>query len=99
MKKLLTAVLSLTVLLSATSAVIIQPSVEAATKKKESTYQEKMAYYNKQIKKIKGLIATLQAKRKHLETSSAAYRASLTKEDEYLGQLIYYYTLISKLNQ
>jgi len=100
LKKFISAVLSLTVLLSATSAVVIQPSAEAATKKKkESTYEEKMTYYNKQIKKIKGQIAALREKRDYLETASAEYRASLMKENSYLGQLKYYYDLIIKLNQ
>jgi len=58
-----------------------------------------MAYYKKQIKKIKGQIEILQAKRDYLETSSAAYRASLMKENSYLDQLIYYYNLIDKLKK
>lgn len=41
---------------------VLQPKVEAAAKK-ESTVAEKVAYYQKQIKKLKHLITKVQIER------------------------------------
>ncbi|MHA7582055.1 hypothetical protein ACX12E_16935 [Paenibacillus vandeheii] len=77
---------------------ILQPKVEAAAKK-ESNVAEKVAYYQKQIKKLKGLISKAQAERNTMVKGSKSYIASLEQEKKYIEQSFYYSKKILKLYQ
>ncbi|WP_440112222.1 hypothetical protein [Paenibacillus sp. QZ-Y1] len=96
LNKILSALLCFSVISTVVSVPVLQPKVEAAAKK-ESTALEKLAYYQKQIKKIKGSIANLKKQRAKLAKSSPEYIASLKKEREYLKKLIYFSNLIIEL--
>ncbi|WDQ34946.1 hypothetical protein PTQ21_12170 [Paenibacillus marchantiae] len=94
--KIVNALICFSVITTVTTVPALQPKVEAADKK-ESTALEKLAYYQKQIKKIKGSIANLKKQRAKLAKSSPEYIASLKKERDYLKKLIYYSNLIIEL--
>lgn len=76
----------------------LQPKVEAAAKK-ESTVAEKVAYYKKQIKKLRILIAALKDKRETMAYASKSYIASLKQEKKYVDQIIYYSEKILELSK
>lgn len=76
---------------------VLQPRAEAAAKKKESTIEEKLAYYQKQIKKLKGLRTKVQNERDTLVKGSKEYIANLELERKYIKQTIYYSEKILEL--
>ncbi|MDR6725021.1 hypothetical protein J2W91_003507 [Paenibacillus amylolyticus] len=96
----LTKIFSALICFSVVSTVItvpsLQPKVEAAAKK-ESTVAEKVAYFQKQIKKLKHLIAKLEIERSVMVKGSKEHIANLKQTKKYTEQIIYYSEKILEL--
>ncbi|WP_339236305.1 hypothetical protein MKX40_22385 [Paenibacillus sp. FSL R5-0517] len=96
----LTKIFSALICFSVVSTVItvpsLHPKVEAAAKK-ESTVAEKVAYYKKQIKKLRNLRTKVQNERDTLVKGSKEHIANLELERKYIKQIIYYSEKILEL--
>lgn len=96
LNKIISALIYFSVMSTVITVPVLQPKVEAAAKK-ESTVAEKVAYYQKQIKKLKHLIAKVQIERGTKVKGSKSYIASLEQEKKYINQIIYYSEKILEL--
>ncbi|WP_128101138.1 hypothetical protein [Paenibacillus sp. DCT19] len=96
LNKILNVILCFSIVYTVVPLSLLQSKVEAAAKK-ESTAAEKVAYYQKQIKKLRQLIAKLEIERSIMVNGSKEHIANLKQIKKYTEQIIYYSEKILEL--